>query len=71
MKDESEKTCVIGSGFAGLSMCGSLKRHGIPFDCFEKNDKVKKKKKNFFKIKRLVEIGILVFIIQLILYHQN
>jgi NADPH-dependent glutamate synthase beta subunit-like oxidoreductase len=38
--EQDEKTCVIGSGFSGLAVCGSLKRHGIPFDCFEKNDKV-------------------------------
>lgn len=32
--------CVIGSGFSGLSMCGALKRWGIPFECFEASDGV-------------------------------
>src|SRR5947199_9030703 len=32
--------CVIGAGSSGIAAAKSLHEHGIPFDCFEKSDRV-------------------------------
>lgn len=34
------RACVIGAGSAGLAACAGLKQAGVPFDCFEKSDRV-------------------------------
>ena len=33
-------TCVIGAGSSGIAACKVLDEHGLPFDCFEKSDRV-------------------------------
>lgn len=38
--DTKEKWLIIGTGFSGLGLAGALKRHAIPFDAIEKQDKV-------------------------------
>jgi thioredoxin reductase len=35
-----EPLCVIGAGGAGLGAMEVLQRHGIPFECFERSDRV-------------------------------
>ncbi|WP_069094757.1 flavin-containing monooxygenase [Methyloligella halotolerans] len=32
--------CIIGAGVGGISMAGALKKKGIPFDCFDKREKI-------------------------------
>ncbi|HEY7829286.1 MAG TPA: NAD(P)-binding domain-containing protein [Solirubrobacteraceae bacterium] len=34
------KTCIIGAGSSGIAAVKALKDRGIPFDCFEKSDRV-------------------------------
>lgn len=34
------KVCIIGAGSSGIVACKSFAEHGIPFDCFEKSDRV-------------------------------
>jgi cation diffusion facilitator CzcD-associated flavoprotein CzcO len=34
------KACVIGAGSSGIAAAKALHRRGIPFDCFEKSDRV-------------------------------
>lgn len=34
------KTCVIGAGSSGIATCKVLDERGLPFDCFEKSDRV-------------------------------
>jgi len=34
------RVCVVGAGFAGLGVCGALKRWNIPFACFEAADQI-------------------------------
>lgn len=34
------KVCVIGAGSSGIAVCKALWDRGIPFDCFEKGDRV-------------------------------
>ena len=33
-------TCLIGAGSSGIAVVKALKEHGLPFDCFEKSDRV-------------------------------
>ena len=33
-------TCVIGAGSSGIAACKVLSEHGLPFDCFERSDRV-------------------------------
>ncbi len=33
-------TCLIGAGSSGIAVVKALKQHRIPFDCFEKSDRV-------------------------------
>jgi cation diffusion facilitator CzcD-associated flavoprotein CzcO/acetylornithine/succinyldiaminopimelate/putrescine aminotransferase/pimeloyl-ACP methyl ester carboxylesterase/acyl carrier protein len=32
--------CIIGAGVGGISMAGALKKKGIPFDCFDKRERI-------------------------------
>jgi cation diffusion facilitator CzcD-associated flavoprotein CzcO len=34
------KVCVIGAGSSGIAVAKALAERGIPFDCFEKSDRV-------------------------------
>jgi dimethylaniline monooxygenase (N-oxide forming) len=34
------KVCIIGAGSSGLVACKSFAEKGVPFDCFEKSDRV-------------------------------
>ena len=34
------KVCIIGAGSSGMVACKTFAEHGIPFDCFEKSDRV-------------------------------
>ena len=34
------KTCVIGAGSSGIAAAKALHERGIPFDCFEKSDRI-------------------------------
>lgn len=34
------RTCVIGAGSSGIATCKVLHERGLPFDCFEKSDRV-------------------------------
>jgi dimethylaniline monooxygenase (N-oxide forming) len=34
------KVCVIGAGSSGIATCKVLHERGIPFDCFEKSDRI-------------------------------
>jgi cation diffusion facilitator CzcD-associated flavoprotein CzcO len=34
------RACVIGAGSSGIAACKALHDRGIPFDCFEKSDRV-------------------------------
>lgn len=36
----SGKACVIGAGSSGIAACKALYERGIPYDCFEKGDRV-------------------------------
>jgi dimethylaniline monooxygenase (N-oxide forming) len=37
---ELPSTCVIGAGSSGIAACKALADRGLPFDCFEKSDRV-------------------------------
>ncbi len=37
---ELPTVCVIGAGSSGITACKALVDRGIPFDCFEKSDRV-------------------------------
>ncbi|MFA5951022.1 MAG: aminotransferase class III-fold pyridoxal phosphate-dependent enzyme [Hyphomicrobium sp.] len=32
--------CIIGAGVGGIAMAGQLKKEGIPFDCFDKRERL-------------------------------
>lgn len=32
--------CIIGAGVGGISMAGQLQKQGIPFDCFDKRERI-------------------------------
>jgi len=34
------KVCIIGAGSSGMVACKTFAERGIPFDCFEKSDRV-------------------------------
>lgn len=34
------RACVIGAGSSGLAACAGLKQAGVPFDCYERSDRV-------------------------------
>ncbi len=34
------RTCIIGAGSSGIAAAKALRDRGIPFDCFEKSDRV-------------------------------
>ena len=34
------RACIIGAGSSGITAAKALADRGIPFDCFEKSDKV-------------------------------
>ncbi len=36
----SERVCLIGAGSSGIAAAKALHERGIPFDCFEKSDRV-------------------------------
>ncbi len=33
-------TCLIGAGSSGIAVVKALEEHRIPFDCFEKSDRI-------------------------------
>jgi dimethylaniline monooxygenase (N-oxide forming) len=35
-----DRVCVIGAGASGIAMCRALAQREIPFDCFERSDRV-------------------------------
>ena len=37
---EISKVCLIGAGSSGIAAAKALHERGIPFDCFEKSDRV-------------------------------
>src|SRR4030081_2393169 len=37
---ELPRACVIGAGSSGIAAAKALHQRGIPFDCFEKSDRV-------------------------------
>ncbi len=37
---ELPTTCLIGAGSSGIAVVKALKEHRIPFDCFEKSDRI-------------------------------
>ncbi|MBV8953115.1 MAG: NAD(P)-binding protein, partial [Solirubrobacterales bacterium] len=38
--NELPSACVIGAGSSGIAAAKALHERGIPFDCFEKSDRV-------------------------------
>ena len=39
-ESSSERVCLIGAGSSGIAAAKALHERGIPFDCFEKSDRV-------------------------------
>lgn len=37
---EYPKVCIIGAGSSGIATCKAFHERGIPFDCFEKSDRI-------------------------------
>jgi dimethylaniline monooxygenase (N-oxide forming) len=40
MSTSLPKACIIGAGSSGIAGAKALHEHGIPFDCFEKSDRI-------------------------------
>ncbi|HKG04610.1 MAG TPA: NAD(P)-binding protein, partial [Conexibacter sp.] len=40
MSQQLPSVCVIGAGSSGIAAAKALRQRGIPFDCFEKSDRI-------------------------------